>query len=297
MWFSAFTKSCKILQKFAKFYKSLQKFTKVYKCLQKFAKVYKKLQKFTKVCKSLRKLTKVYKSLQKFAKVYKSLWKLTNVFHCFFSLTLFMWATTNKVFHFSFLKTGPFYGLVCLFIPVTMILLKVLTTKTWNISSWCLSILRAIVTIGVSIGFSRIVSQEDGIDTFLFFGLMLSIVQILTLHFYIKLTPNLHVFASKISNYCFDYKFVELLLGLLKDLEEIFISPIKFVLCLDLNYPPNPMPVSNRILPVWKFTKICKSLQKFAKVYKSVWKFAKGYKNLQNFAKVYKSLPWFKNVY
>ena len=148
----------------------------------------------------------------------------------------------------TYLKTGPFNGLLILSITITSILLKISTSYTSNFKQYELMIFRSIVTISVTIGISRIVSKEDAIDTFLFYGLVISMVQLICFYYFIKTTPNLYQFAIQNSNGNFDYKFVKFVLSIIQFCEEIFINMVKFLLCLGLNYPK--LPRNNKILPV-----------------------------------------------
>ena len=109
-------------------------------------------------------------------------------------------------------------------------------------------IFRSIITIGLTIGFSMVVSNEDAIDTFLFFGLVFSIMQNLVVYFFIRTTPNLHDFANKVSDGNFDYIFVMSTLAYLQYFEEILIGMIRFLLTFDINYSKIPSPQINVML-------------------------------------------------
>ena len=105
--------------------------------------------------------------------------------------------------------------------------------------------LRCVITISVTIGFSRIISKEDAIHTFLFYGLVLYTVDNLSLYYYIKSTPNLHNYANNVSNGMLDYLFVKSTLFYIRYVEETFIDMIRFLFTLDINYPKIPSPNIN----------------------------------------------------
>ena len=102
--------------------------------------------------------------------------------------------------------------------------------------------------MSVTIGFSIIISKEDVINTFLFFGLVLYVVNNLCLYYYIKATPNLHNYAYSVSNGMFDYFFVKSVVKHIKYLEETFIDMIRFLFTLPINYPKVPSPEINVML-------------------------------------------------
>ena len=137
---------------------------------------------------------------------------------------------------------------------LTSVILKIATNsskkklyheKGQTCEKYGLLMIRSIITMSVTIGLSIIISKEDVINTFLFFGLVLYVVNNLCLYYYIKTTPNLHNYAHKVSNGMFDYLFVKSVLKHIKYGEETIIDMIRFLFTLDINYPKVPSPEIN----------------------------------------------------
>ena len=161
------------------------------------------------------------------------------------------------IFLFSALRTGPFNFVLMLANLLTSVILKIATNSSkkklyhergQTCEKYGLLMIRSIITMSITIGFSIVISKEDVFDTFLFFGLVLYVVNNLCLYYYIKTTPNLYNYAHRVSNGMFDYLFVQSVLKHIKYTEETLIDMIRFLFSLDINYPKVPSPKINVML-------------------------------------------------